>query len=980
MSPLFSNIQSDLDLNGPILSTQKTISIIDDETTFTVSPALPDGSTSIDLSTLTSDFSNFATSTIYDLTANGSFTLTMELDGGAGGPGDSAENFGLGGKGGNVRGTVSFESGVTYKLVIGSLGVKNGAAGAVGGGGASGGSDNSQTSPTKGGAGGSGGGFTGLFKGSVSQANALLIAGGGGGGSFESDPDDNGGFNLDRKADGGDGGGLQGGFINPTDINVSNASLSGSGGTQLSAGSGGSSNEGGQGIYAGSSGSALQGCAGSAYNDTGGGGGGYFGGGGGGYQASTINGSGGGGSGFIATTNIIDAYFNKATNTGGGAVKIIEGSANNLSKKITGIATAQFPEGQSSRNTNTGNIIYNWYEEGVGPLSDGTNIIGTATTTLSLLNTSFADNGRKFFLRADYENSAYFQNGIAKSTANAANEPFDSGVVTLVVPPKISITSQPVDSTVVQNIDTIFSVTAKVEDDSDSQTTFDWHYNGQSLSTSLSNLTTSVSNSVSAEGATSSLTIKNSSVELSKISCVITNATASPSSISTNEVNFDVGSARTFIQWEKIGDGARQEQGSRDLATSGPFTARARADIGARIIQMFSPEKDIDVKITLGAAAGASRGSNRGGEGGISVFRMTMKKNFEYTVKLGINYYQGGGPRGGINGGGGLAVIYEKATVIAVCGGGGGAGAGGRGGDGGGCNVLGENGGNGGNGGAYIGVDALPVNGMTQAGRSGASDFDNGSSGSGRLSGCTIGKYWREQGKLPCEDVGTGIHFFGSVGDTLSNTTTTITGGMIRGYKTGQGFRNNGGAGSGNGGGGGAGARGGEGSSNGGGGGASGYHASEVTLLSSNTLPNGTQLGGNADVAFISVETYSVSDDQEPLIPPASGIPQAAERTVTWTITRNAGDSNTVTFSKQSGNGPSAITFGPTSGTQNSQISSGAVYTRTGSSASGGRGLSFRLSGNTLQLDDNLDNDFNDLQITPNIGRFTSDSRWEANW
>ena len=47
---------------------------------------------------------------------------------------------------------------------------------------------------------------------------------------------------------------------------------------------------------------------------------------------------------------------------------------------------------------------------------------------------------------------------------------------------------------------------------------------------------------------------------------------------------------------------------------------------------------------------------------------MTLKQNTEYTVKLGINSYQGGGPRGGIHGGGGLAVIYEKARVIAVCG------------------------------------------------------------------------------------------------------------------------------------------------------------------------------------------------------------------------------------------------------------------------------------------------------------------------
>ena len=130
------------------------------------------------------------------------------------------------------------------------------------------------------------------------------------------------------------------------------------------------------------------------------------------------------------------------------------------------------------------------------------------------------------------------------------------------------------------------------------------------------------------------------------------------------------------------------------------------------------------------------------------------------------------------------------------------------------------------------------------------------------------------------------------------------------------------------------------------------------------------------------MEAYNPSLDgqQEPCIPPASGAPQAAERTVTWSVSRSAGDSNTVTFSKQSGNGPDRITFGPNGGSITTQISSGAVYTRTSSSASGGRGLSFRLSGNTLQLDDNLDSDFNDLQITPSIGRFTSDSRWEANW
>ena len=152
--------------------------------------------------------------------------------------------------------------------------------------------------------------------------------------------------------------------------------------------------------------------------------------------------------------------------------------------------------------------------------------------------------------------------------------------------------------------------------------------------------------------------------------------------------------------------------------------------------------------------------------------------------------------------------------------------------------------------------------------------FDNGSSGSGRLSRCTIGSDYFKNLASPCNDLGTGIPFRNTVGNTMSDTTSTSTGPITRGYKAGQGHRNNGGAGSGNGGGGGAGARGGQGTGgNRGGGGASGFiatggEAGDVELLSSTTLPNnGTQLGGNDDVAFISVEAYR-NDDLEPYIPP----------------------------------------------------------------------------------------------------------------
>ena len=657
---------------------------------------------------------------------------------------------------------------------------------------------------------------------------------------------------------------------------------------------------------------------------------------------------------------------------------------------FVGIATATFPAGQTSRDGNTGTLSYQWYK-GSTALVDGTNITGSGTTTLTLSGLTSPNNDiTDVFLRVDYVPSAY---GPGSLTANAINEPLDSNTGTVTVFPTISIDTQPQDSTVVEDIATTFSATASSSDGSDSLLSYQWYLNGAAIS-----------------GATSStLSITRPNPGLDRVYCEVSHSTAQPGIVTTTEVNLDVASARTFIQWELIGDGTRQEKGSRDLAAAGRFWARARADINARILQVWSPEKDLDVKITLGGAAGGNRSSYRGGEGGISVFKMTLKQNTEYTIKLGINSYEGGGPRGGNNGGGGLGLIYEKAKVIAVCGGGGGAGTGGRGGDGGGCNVAGERGQNGANGGAFIGVDALPVNGMTQAGRTGPNDFDNGSSGSGRLGGCTIGKYWREQGKSPCEDVGTGVVFRALDGGTLSDTTNTTTGGIIRGYKTGQGFRNNGGGGSGNGGGGGAGARGGEGNtSNGGGGGASGYHVSageagEVRLLKSTTLPNGTRLGGNDDVAFISIETYNASLDgnQEPYIPPKTGTKET--RTVNWRPSRNAGDRNTLEFRRLSGNGPEFLRFGPNADqlAQNSQIVAGTVYQLYSANNESGRGLTLRIQNNQLQGADNPDNlNFGNIVIAPDQGVFSSGStlpvkiqgtagegsnpqpniRWTANW
>ena len=627
-----------------------------------------------------------------------------------------------------------------------------------------------------------------------------------------------------------------------------------------------------------------------------------------------------------------------------------------------GIATATFPSNQSTRSTNTGSIAYQWYKNN-SALSDGDNVTGSGTTTLTLSGlTNPGDDQSSVFLAADYVPSAY-ESGL---TPNAFNEPVNSDVGITTIFPTVSITTQPEDSEVVEDVDTTFSVVVSTSDNTNSSLSYNWYLNGSSLSDS----------SLVSGSKTDTLTIKREEPALNRVYCEVSHPTAQPGIVTSTEAKLDVFSARALINYEKLGNGELYETGSRDIGASGGFTFPAVAERGARIIILWSSEQDVEVKITMGGCNGDSRNGNRGGEGGLSVFKMTMKQDFEYVVKLGVTDSRGGGARGGNLGGGGLAVIYEKAKVLAVCGGGGGAGTNGRGGDGGGVNVVGEDApGTGGFGGAYIGVGELPPRGETQAGRTGDADFDNDSSGGGRLSGCTIGLYYNRQGLAPCDDISTEkVPFRRNTGEVYSNTL------LFRGYKTGQGHRNNGGAGSGNGGGGGAGARGGQGSGQQGGGGASGYQSGQIELLPSSVLPTGTRQGGNAANAFFSIERYVATDDQVPLLPDNTG----GERTVTFAVTRQAGDSNTVTFTKQSGTGPSSITFGPNGNNVTAQIGQGAVYARTSSTNSGPGSLAFRLSGNTLELDDRQgagsDNDFTDLRITPNNGAFTSDSRYEANW
>ena len=121
-----------------------------------------------------------------------------------------------------------------------------------------------------------------------------------------------------------------------------------------------------------------------------------------------------------------------------------------------GIATATFPASQTERDTNTGTVTHQWYS-GTTALTDGTTsgitATGTATTTLTLsgLTSPLPINGQ-VFVQAGYDPNDL--------TPNAINEPLNSDSADLTVFPTISIDTQPQDTTVVEDIETSFSVDA----------------------------------------------------------------------------------------------------------------------------------------------------------------------------------------------------------------------------------------------------------------------------------------------------------------------------------------------------------------------------------------------------------------------------------------------------------------------------------------------------------------------------------------
>ena len=508
------------------------------------------------------------------------------------------------------------------------------------------------------------------------------------------------------------------------------------------------------------------------------------------------------------------------------------------SATFVGIATAFFPtQDPPNPASNTGTLLYQWYADGFGALIDGTfqgaSITGSGTTTLTITNAkSPTANGLRLFVDVDYVPSAYVQPvgsavtvGTGRSTGNAVNEVLNSNTASLTVFPVLSVATQPTDQTAAQTRTATFTTLGALTDTTQGSISYRWQLNGNDLNDSATVI----------GSGTPSLSISLPDIGTNTVRAQLSHPTAG--SIFTNTVNFSVVNNRQLINIETFVEGGSSLSSNRtiNLFTDGSVTLAAATTIG--LTSLYASEQDLDVIMDLYGAKGLDSGGYRGGQGGKSTVRFTMKRNEEYVITRIPQVNDSGG-----------IFIYRKSRLIIVCGAGGNAGSGGNGGDGGGVNVGGASGsGRGaGSGGSLFLPESLPSTGIFGSTVRGqptySGDTTASAPGGGRVLPCPRGE-WTRTGYSPCQDLGF-IQFYRADSSVVSNTAT-----IDRGFKAGYGIRQTAGAGLSGGGNGGGGATGGQGGNDGGGGGGgSGYHNGSISIVS-------TQQGGHNGQATVIIRS-----------------------------------------------------------------------------------------------------------------------------
>ena len=774
-----------------------------------------------------SSYDSFVTGRVYTLTADANITTKLFAEGGGGGT--SRERSVPGGAGGSSEGTFTFVKDQPYTLVVGGSGYTVDLVGnKIGSGGFQGGGEGNMFGS---GAGGGGGGYTGLFTtGGRTQSTAIIIAGGGGGGA------------NDPLGPGGAGGGLTGGAGGNAPGRLARSQSGGEGGTQQAGGHAGIAVD-----DSGTAGSAFQGGKGA-----GGGGGGYYGGGaGGGLNVCCGDGAGGGGSGYIG--GVTDG----TTTTGAGAAAAQDGSFRIELLSVEDVLSVDVTDVRGSIS--------------VGTFSGGS---VTVTRYNDLPSSASGTEGHPvgsigYFVDITYASEF----GFGVSVSDTATR--GSGLIA-------SDNSIAVSSGYPQ---TISSTRYKIAFDMTNsqgagrQATYIRSF-AISIASNQATITTNISGS-----NTDNLTISSTGQGFGVIRCKVSATDVQQSPVFSNTVSYVVVGIRNVIKIEQYNYTDATATLSENNLSAGGLSLSFDSHPGNAIC-LYAGEKDIDVEVTMYGGKGSDNGSASGGEGGYSKIRFTMKKDEEYVLT---------GLFDAVN----APFLYRKATLIAVVGGGGDAGGGGSvgliggdAGDGGGIGISGENATRSNTpGGQRIEAGTLSSNGIfgSLTSLTAVSPDTNAAQQvnslnptlilGGRAIPCTRGVYWRNQGKSPCEDLGT-IKFRTPDGTEISNTAE-----ISRGYKSGyniiqtkgRGGGDSGFASSGNGGAGATGGDGGSGNVGASGGGGSGYTDGSVDVIR-------TQIGGSTSKAKIDIR----------IAPPITSQPIATVTSGTLSHTfNNASNTNT---------------------------------------------------------------------------------------
>jgi hypothetical protein len=480
---------------------------------------------------------------------------------------------------------------------------------------------------------------------------------------------------------------------------------------------------------------------------------------------------------------------------------------------FVGIASATFT---GVTTTGSGTITYQWYE-GDDALQDGTNVTGSATTTLTLSNAfGSANNGRELYLRVNYTPSAY-DNG---KTGNATNEPLDSNTVVLTVYPTLEFTTQPEDETVAIGERSNFIAIPTLSDDSYGPIIQNWTRDGVTLS----------DDSVVSGSGTTTLSIQEENVGVTTIqSIAYVDTDGGRIQAESNVVDMTGVSPRNIIKVEGYTSSNGYKSTTLNLDDGAQTINSDLLGSDYNLLTFYALEKDINVKLTISASKGADSSPYAGGQGGTSVVTTTLTEDTEHTL-IGVANNS-------------AVFLYRGSNLISVVGEGGAAGNSGIGGDGGGVNVSGQigEGRQPGSGGVAPVIGTLGLNGTFGSVLAGSTintaigDTVAVAPDGGQTISCSKGSYWIDQGISACSNNSSSkIQFVNIDGTTISESDS-----IIRGFKPGYTISNTSGDGVNLGGDGGNGAVGGNGGVTGsGGGGGSGYSDGSVTIVSTN-------LGGN---------------------------------------------------------------------------------------------------------------------------------------